>query len=303
MKTQSCHFSISDFPLHCSSLLESAFSKSDYHDVTLISDDEKFIKTHKLVLAGNSEYFRNILQTLNNQQQPFIVLKGINHDILESLIKFMYFGKTSLSQNSVSRFVETANFLKIRGLIEEPEVEGIEENHQAHKEDNNVDESQETIPEDITEPENDIQQIQDILLAKQSEPIEIVLEDEDEKEDQENKDATIDDLEDDIVELVESADIEAQGDTEEVESHYCDKCDFESAQADEYAEHIRTEHVNDIKCKECDHYVPDLLSLKEHMMNTHDGISCNNCRQRFSDLTLLRRHVLSNDDCMSKLLN
>ena len=191
----------------------------------------------------------------------------------------------------------------IRGLIEEPEVEGIEENHQAHKEDNNVDESQKTIPEDITEPENDIQQIQDILLAKQSEPIEIVLEDEDEKEDQENKDPTIDDLEDDIVELVESADIEAQGDTEEVESHYCDKCDFESAQADEYAEHIRTEHVNDIKCKECDHNVPDLLSLKEHMMNTHDGISCNNCRQRFSDLTLLRRHVLSNDDCMSKLLN
>ena len=303
MKTQSCHFSISDFPLHCSSLLESAFSKSDYHDVTLISDDEKFIKTHKLVLAGNSEYFRNILQTFNNQQQPFIVLKGINHDILESLIKFMYFGKTSLSQNSVSRFVETANFLKIRGLIEEPEVEGIEENHQAHKEDNNVDESQETIPEDITEPENDIQQIQDILLAKQSEPIEIVLEDEEEKEDQENKDATIDDLEDDIVELVESADIEAQGDTEEVESHFCDKCDFESAHADEYAEHIRTEHVNDIKCKECDDYVPDLLSLKEHMMNTHNGISCNNCRQRFSDLTLLRRHVLSNDDCMSKLLN
>ena len=162
--------------------------------------------------------------------------------------------------------------------------------------------SQETLNEDEDTNDSDIdnEKFQELLLAKQNEPIEINLEDEEET----IRCGPTVVMEDDNVELV---DVEDQDDVEdpepEVETHFCDKCDFESTKSEEYAGHMRTEHVNDINCKECHYYAKDRQSLKDHMMITHKGIRCNNCSLKFSDLTLLRRHVRSNDDCMSKLLN
>ena len=303
MMSENYNFSRSDFPLHCKTLLERVLSETEFQDVTLVSDDQQFIKAHKIILGTSSEYFRNIL-TLQTHQEPFIVLKGIRKDILESIVSFMYLGETSLPQHRVDSFVEAANFLKIKGLIEDQENErkegtdqGENDDDNTPNEDNNDDEKQksrETLNED--EDTNDSIDFQELLLAKQNEPIEINLEDEEET----IRCGPTVVMEDDNVD-VELVDVEDPD--PEVETHFCDKCDFESSKPEEYAGHMRTEHVNDISCKECHFSAQDRQSLKEHMMITHKGIRCNNCSLKFSDLTLLRRHVRSNDDCMSKLLN
>ena len=114
------NFSRSEFPLHCKTLLERVLSETEFQDVTLVSDDQQFIKAHKIILGLSSEYFREILM-LQTHQQPFIVLKGITKDILESIVAFMYLGEASLPQHRVDSFVEAAKFLKIKGLIEEQE--------------------------------------------------------------------------------------------------------------------------------------------------------------------------------------
>ena len=301
------NFSKSDFPLHCKTLLEGVLSETEFQDVTLVSDDQQFIKAHKIILGTSSEYFRNIL-TLQTHQEPFIVLKGIRKDILESIVSFMYLGETSLPQHRVDSFVEAANFLKIKGLIEDQENErkegtdqGENDDDNTPNEDNNDDEKQksrETLNED--EDTNDSIDFQELLLAKQNEPIEINLEDEEET----IRNGAADIMEEDVVELVEDPEHEIPIILDpELETHFCDKCDFESTKSEEYVQHMRTEHVNDISCKECHYYAKDKQSLKDHMMITHKGIRCNNCSLKFSDLTLLRRHVRSNDDCMSKLLN
>ena len=304
MNPKNCNFSISDVQSHCKGLVERIFSQTDFHDVTLITDDEKILKTHRIILAANSEYFRKIM-SLTGDQTHLIVLKGVTHEVLESIMKFLYFGETAVPQNCVKRFVETANFLKIEGLVEQTESERIEveeeEKSNIPDDDYYVTEAQKDPgTEEKTTKDNleyDFDRFQEILMAKQNEPIEIDLETEEEIEYRENASST----EDDIVEVVD-AELAAPQDIE-VESHFCDKCDFESSKLEEYLKHMRTDHINDIKCKECDFYTRDRLSLKEHMISAHNGISCNHCYQRFSDLTLLRRHVLSNDDCMSKLLH
>ena len=307
MMSENYNFSRSDFPLHCQTLLERVLSQIEFQDVTLVSDDQQFIKAHKVILGVSSEYFRNIL-TLQTHQQPFIILKGITKDILECIVAFMYLGEASLPQHRVDSFVEAAKFLKIKGLIEEQEndiKEVTDDDVNTPKGDNgDVDrqKSQETLNEDEDSNDSDIdnEKFQELLLAKQNEPIEINLEDE---EDTIRCGPTVV-MEDDNVELV---DVEDQDDVEdpdpEVETHFCDKCDFESTESEEYARHMKTEHVNDISCRECPYYAKDRQSLKDHMMITHKGIRCNNCSLKFSDLTLLRRHIRSNDDCMSKLLN
>ena len=308
MMSEDYNFSRSDFPLHCKTLLERVLSQTEFQDVTLVSDDQQFIKAHKIILGVSSEYFRNIL-TLQTHQQPFIVLKGITKDILDSIVAFIYLGETSLPQQSVDSFVEAAKFLKIKGLIEEQEndmKERTEQEENVEKSSNDdintfngdveKQKSQEILNEDEDTNDSDIdnEQFQEILLAKQNEPIEINLEDEEET----NSCGFSNSMEDDSVELVDVEDTDP-----DVETHFCDKCDFESSKSEEYTEHMRTEHVNDISCKECHYYAKDRQSLKEHMMITHKGIRCNNCSHKFSDLTLLRRHIRSNDDCMSKLLN
>ena len=302
MNPKNCNFSISDVQSHCKSLVERIYSQTDFRDVTLITDDEQILLTHRVVLSASSGYFRKIL-SLTGDQTQIIVLKGISHQVLESILKFVYFGETSVPQNSVKCFVETANFLKIKGLIEETETERIEveEEENSNISEDDVSEAQSDAPREEKgakdDLENDLDKFQEIFMAKQTEPIEIDLDVEEGIENQENADST----EDDIVELVD-AEADTSRDMED-ESQFCDKCDFESSKPEEYLNHMRTEHVNDIKCKECDYYGRDKLSLKEHMISAHNGISCNHCYERFSDLTLLRRHVLSNDDCMSKLLH
>ena len=72
-------------------------------------------------------------------------------------------------------------------------------------------------------------------------------------------------------------------------------------QVEDYQEHFKTEHVNDILCKDCEFVAKNKDMLKDHMLTTHKGVNCNNCHKKFGDLTLLRKHILANESCMANL--
>ena len=86
-----------------SSCLNNEFSKQQFSDVTLVSDDHRAFYAHKYVLSTFSPYFKDIL--LNNPHpHPLIYLRGIHSEDLDSLLQFIYLGKASVYLREEKRF-------------------------------------------------------------------------------------------------------------------------------------------------------------------------------------------------------
>ena len=49
--------------------------EKDFFDVTLVSDDEKQIQAHKLVLSSSSKFFKNILTQVNHSITGILIWK------------------------------------------------------------------------------------------------------------------------------------------------------------------------------------------------------------------------------------
>eukprot|EP00092_Neocalanus_flemingeri_P009885 GFUD01010654.1.p1 GENE.GFUD01010654.1~~GFUD01010654.1.p1 ORF type:complete len:260 (+),score=41.94 GFUD01010654.1:91-870(+) len=108
--------------------LENIWKAGEMIDVTLVCEDRKQISAHKVVLAAYSTFFRDIFNN-NPHPKPLIFLKGITHDYLLRILNFLYTGEARVSQNNLKEFLEVAEDLKIKGLIEEkkPNVKLVEE--------------------------------------------------------------------------------------------------------------------------------------------------------------------------------
>ena len=96
------------------------------HDVTLVSDDYKHIKTHKLVLSASSEYFKNVLQHAD-QSQPLLCLDGVSSVDLQNVLDYVYDGEVKIHQEDLDRFLSVAERLKLEGLISSDNHENIKD--------------------------------------------------------------------------------------------------------------------------------------------------------------------------------
>ena len=68
------------------------YNNLEFCDLSLVTEDDKQIKCHKMILSACSPFFNKILK-LNPHQHPLIYLKGVKHDTLRLVLKFMYFGE------------------------------------------------------------------------------------------------------------------------------------------------------------------------------------------------------------------
>ena len=90
--------------------------ENDLCDVTLISDDQKILKSHKLILSACSPVFKHIIQA-NGTTNPNIYLRGIKYTEIEAILKFMYMGETSIPQSKLQEFLKVAADLQIKDII------------------------------------------------------------------------------------------------------------------------------------------------------------------------------------------
>ena len=133
-------------------MLHEMRKKDDMTDVTLVCDDKKQIKAHKIILSACSSVFKNII---GEHTFPIIYLRGIQQQEIESILEFMYLGEATLSQSRMDEFLKIATDLEIKELsknlnlerdemehiqvkTEEPEInieidEGELNNYEAHK--------------------------------------------------------------------------------------------------------------------------------------------------------------------------
>ena len=100
------------------STLTSSISESrksaDFTDVTLVTKDEKFFTAHKLILASASDFFKNIFQTLV-QNNSYLYLSNINSSEMQHVLDFIYLGEVQIPQSCVQDFLAISNLLKMNG--------------------------------------------------------------------------------------------------------------------------------------------------------------------------------------------
>lgn len=88
--------------------------EKDFCDVTIACEDQQ-IETHKMILAGGSLLFKNLLKE-NPCRHPFIYLPGIKFFHLSKTLDFLYQGEVKIGQNELDDLLCVAHDLKISGL-------------------------------------------------------------------------------------------------------------------------------------------------------------------------------------------
>ena len=115
---------LGEINLKCSDFLTNVFnsfsqlkSSDIFTDVTLVSDDNKQIQAHKIILSAGSEYFRDILSD-KSHPHPMLCLDNVGSEDLAWIIQYLYVGEVSVPQSSLPKFLKVANKLKCVGLNE-----------------------------------------------------------------------------------------------------------------------------------------------------------------------------------------
>ena len=79
-----------DFQANVSKCFRLLMSEDELCDVTLVTDDQKKVSAHKLVLSACSEYFKNIFKGNKQAAHPFLCLEGISSDDLSNMLDYIY---------------------------------------------------------------------------------------------------------------------------------------------------------------------------------------------------------------------
>ena len=90
-------------------------NSKDYTDVTLVTNDKQFFAAHRLILASASDFFKNILQTLV-ENNSYFYLSNLNSSEMQQVLDFIYLGEVQIPESFIQDFLALSNILKIHGL-------------------------------------------------------------------------------------------------------------------------------------------------------------------------------------------
>lgn len=103
-------------------------TEKDFFDVTLVSDDEKQLEAHKLVLSACSPFFKNMFRG-KSHPSSLLYLSGISSEELELVLDYIYHGEVQIGNHKLDRFLTVAKQLKLEGLLQ-TEHEDLIEKHE-----------------------------------------------------------------------------------------------------------------------------------------------------------------------------
>ena len=83
--------------------------------MTLVSDDEKQVEAHKVILASSSPFFANLLKR-NKHPHPMIFMRGVKEEVLVAIVDFLYNGEANVFQENLDSLLAVAEDLRLKGL-------------------------------------------------------------------------------------------------------------------------------------------------------------------------------------------
>ena len=111
------HLNWNNFGDNLINLVKEFRDDKDFHDVTLLCEDGVMIPANKFLMSCCSSFFKFVFKrTL--QANVVIYLKGVKGNHMKSILDFIYYGQTNVNENQLSSFLQSANDLKICGLVE-----------------------------------------------------------------------------------------------------------------------------------------------------------------------------------------
>ena len=122
----------SDFQTNITTTWSEFRTRTHFQDVTLVSDDQKRISAHRVILSACSGYFNNVLSK-NIHLHPLLCLDGINFSELNNVLDFIYTGELQIHQDDLNRFLQIAKRLQLQGLMSLEEQEKKEHNKESFK--------------------------------------------------------------------------------------------------------------------------------------------------------------------------
>ena len=113
---------------HLREMLLDMATSNEFADVTLVSDDKKQFKAHKIVLSANSPAFKGIISD-NPLSNSYIYLRGIQSLELEAILQFIYLGQATIDQERMDEFLDVAKSLEMKEItMKNTENEDLREN-------------------------------------------------------------------------------------------------------------------------------------------------------------------------------
>ena len=146
-----------DFEKNAGSTFGEMRKDQEFVNVTLVSDDDKQIEAHKVILAASSSFFDNMLRK-NSHHHPLIYLKGVKGKVLVSIIDFIYIGEVTIKPEELEGFMDVGRNLQIKGL--EASEERVDHKEYAIEKEMKL----KTNPEPKIEPSNDL----DVSFSEES---------------------------------------------------------------------------------------------------------------------------------------
>ena len=115
MEEDNCKISWNTYPEHVTEMLHDMIRYKELSDVTLICDDRKELKAHKIVLSACSKVFNSIFKE-HSVDNSVIYLSGIKHQEMESILDFMYVGVASFEKDRMNDLVDMTQSLEVKEI-------------------------------------------------------------------------------------------------------------------------------------------------------------------------------------------
>jgi len=289
-----------EFPNDTVSAFKDMLKDEHFTNVTLVTDGNKRIKAHKVILSSFSPFFKEIL--INNpHQHPLIYLRGVKYEYLQAMVHFMYLGQTKINLENVNDFIKVASDLQVKGLCSsEPSTDAEEElqkeevvgdKHVRKEVEADISVLDTTIGEEFESMEtviNDFEQDDNLAIKEESTdcatvmeaiPVTAVM---DSEKDVEDTDIALLDAEKANIPC-EFADCkyvaakkrylrEHRQAIHEGIKYPCDLCDHKGSTKSNLKKHVQIRHTEEkYPCHQCNHLASSIVTLSEHHENIHSN--------------------------------
>ena len=87
----------------------------DFSDVTLVCEEDKQIKAHRVILSAYSPFFSTVLKWTKHSH-PMIYMRGLKSKDLVAIVNYIYHGEANIYQEDLDDFLALAEELQLKGL-------------------------------------------------------------------------------------------------------------------------------------------------------------------------------------------
>ena len=125
MEVSGYNLSWSTFSRHLAQLSRELHTEKYFSDLTLVSDDLVQTEAHRIILSASSPLLKSLL-SISPRGQTQLFLKGVKHQQLEAVLRFLYYGEVQVPSAEIREFLRAGEELEItelRNIMEKREDE------------------------------------------------------------------------------------------------------------------------------------------------------------------------------------